>query len=342
MSAGRLPSPTRDVGKAKREISEFGYAMIADALTPGQVDAMRTRLIEQAKCEAKASGASISLDDEYASGFVQSLLNKGKVWQDLYDPADAVHEVLDHALTPAVDPIMSQTQPLDQRYIAFASGAKFKRKAQGLRTVGEHAATPADVLTPDYHIDQKWVAGHLDYPIMVTVFYLLTDFTYDNGCTLVVPGSHKIPTPVYGVVRPELPPQPNGRPAWDRALYSGLAPEVTKNAVPVEAPAGTAFIFEGRLWHAAGINTSGELRAHINTVYCAPYIRQRELYPMNLSQDVVDQLSDAQLTMLGFDTLWQGGGDGLLGIIEPTLGRSNITNKRRHIGELHELVSLPG
>ncbi len=331
MSAKQLPEPTRDVDKAKHEISEFGYAMIADALSPEQITALKNRLIEQALCEAQAAGGSISLEDETASGFVQSVFNKGAVWQVLIDPFDEVHQVLDHAFTPAFDPIMSQTQGLDQKYILSSMGAKFKRN-DVKRRAGELGS---DLPQPEFHIDQKWAAGHLDYPIVVTVFYLLTEFTYDNGCTLVVPGSHKIPTPPYGVIRHDKP-EVEGRPAWDRNRYSDIAPEVTKDAVPVEGPAGTAFIFEGRLWHAAGINTTGEMRAHVNGFHCAPYIRQRELYSMNLRQDVIDQLSDAQLTMLGFDTALQRGGDGLLNLIEPTLGRNNITNKRDSVGELHD------
>ncbi len=340
MGTTALPTPTRDVERATQDMDEFGYTLIADALGPEQVSAMRDRLIEQALCEAKARGASISLDDETATGFVQSLLNKGSVWRDVIDPHDEVHQVLEHAFTPAFDPIMSQTAGLDQKYIVSSLGAKFKRRDQR-RQEGELTAMRTDVLVPDFHIDQKWAAGHLDYPLVVTVFYLLTDFTADNGCTLVVPGSHKIPTPEYGVIRDDKP-QVGGRPAWDRHLFSDIAPEVTKDAIPVEAPAGTAFIFEGRTWHAGGINTSGELRAHVNGFHCAPYIRQRELYSMNLRQDVVDELSDAQLTMLGFDTVLQGGGDGLFNLIEPTLGRTNVTNKRECVGELHDptLISV--
>ncbi len=339
MSGKELPSPTSDLATLRHDITEYGYAIVADALSPEQVAAMKARLIEQALCEAKERGGSIDLDDEHANGFIQSLLNKGAVWQDLIDPSDTVHQVLDHAFTPAFDPIMSQTQPLDQKYISFAMGSKFKRKDR-LR-VGHARASDADALRPTFHIDQKWAAGHLDYPIIVTVFFALTDFNYANGCTLVVPGSHKIPTPAYGVVHDDQPPQPNGRPAWAPNLYSDLAPEVTAEAVTVEVPAGTAFIFEGRLWHAAGINTSGELRAHVNTVYCAPYIRQRDLFPMNLRQDVIDQLSDEQLMMLGFDTVFRGDGDGLMGRIEPTLGRTNLSNKPESFGELHDETLVP-
>ena len=94
-----------------------------------------------------------------------------------------------------------------------------------------------------------------------------------NGATLVIPGTHlKAP------------------PAWGQYPSDG--------AIPVEAPAGTAILVDGRTWHAAGINTNGELRASV-TAYCAaPWIRQRWPMSMNMRDDVVEQLSRGQLLML--------------------------------------------
>jgi hypothetical protein len=58
---------------------------------------------------------------------------------------------------------------------------------------------------------------------------------------------------------------------------------------------------------------------------------------MNLRQEVVDDLSDAQLKVCGFDTLFQSDYGAFAGpnIIEPTLGRTNVTVKAKAIGELH-------
>ena len=76
-------------------------------------------------------------------------------------------------------------------------------------------------------------------------------------------------------------------------------------AIAIEAPAGTALVVDGRLWHAAGINVNGELRIHIDCYYSAPWIRQRWPMSMNLRQDFVDRLTDAQLRLCGFDTMYQ-------------------------------------
>ena len=298
MGVMQAPSLTGDVDQAKRDIGEHGFALLRDALTSGQVEAMWDRLSEQAECEAGAARRPLSIrDDVTANGSVMSLLNKGKIWQDLIDPSSAVHEVIDHVFTPSFDRALGPLQGLEQKFLLSSVGGGFKRK--------EEKSSPL------FHTDQGFAPGHLDYPLVLNVFYLLTEFDDDNGATLVVPGSHKVTPPTWGE-------------------YSDAG------AVTIEAPAGTAFIFEGRTWHAAGINVTGKLRASVTSFYCAPYIRQRELLPMNLAQSVVEELSDQQLKLCGFDTMYQGPAGAFIGfnLIEPTLGRTNVSHKATSIGEL--------
>ena len=102
----------------------------------------------------------------------------------------------------------------------------------------------------------------------------------------------------------------------------------------IEAPAGTAILVDGRTWHTAGVNTNGELRVSLAAYCTTPWMRQRWPMSMNLRQDVVDQLNEGQLLMCGFDTMFQSeyGSFAGPGIIEPTLGRSNVTVKQNGIG----------
>ena len=279
---------TRDVEILKRDMDEFGYAIVEDALSDEQVGAVVARFMDQAQGEAEAMGLDLDVDGETSTARVFQVLNKGEEWRVMIDPTDEVHQVLEHVFDACFEPTLAQFSR-DQKYLLSSTGAKFKHR-DTLMTA------------PEFHIDQKWANGHLDYPIVCTVFYCLSDFTYENGATLVVPGSHKVPSPTWG-------------------QYPAEAPEMIAQAVAIEAPAGTAFIFEGRTWHAEGINTSGDIRIHLNGYHCAPYLRQRELFSMNLHQDVIDGLSDAQLKLLGFDSSL------LYNLIEPTLGRNNVGAK---------------
>jgi ribosomal silencing factor RsfS len=46
-----LPKPTTSLDLAKANLDEFGYCLIADALSAEQVSALRKRLVEQATAE---------------------------------------------------------------------------------------------------------------------------------------------------------------------------------------------------------------------------------------------------------------------------------------------------
>lgn len=79
MSQRELPVRTRDFAEAKRNVDEHGYALIADALTAHQVEAMAGRLREQAAGEADCEGRALPVDgDDTSQTAVMSLLNKGR------------------------------------------------------------------------------------------------------------------------------------------------------------------------------------------------------------------------------------------------------------------------
>jgi phytanoyl-CoA hydroxylase len=76
--------------------------------------------------------------------------------------------------------------------------------------------------------------------LMVKVFYLLTDVSPEGGGTAVLPGSHRWPIG-FSVPRPENPAAMPGH-------------------VKMTFPAGTAWLMNGRLLHAALNNDTDEMR----------------------------------------------------------------------------------
>ena len=308
MSTRQLPVPTRDVDQANRDMVEHGYALIADALGPSQIKQMTERFSEQAVAEARVRGDQLSINDERLFVSIHGLLNKGKIWQDFLDPVSTVHKVVGQTLRHSVDETVARRFNFEQTFILSTLTGLFKRK--------EHDPVPGQGPKGHqsliFHTDQAQVPGHLDFPLVVNTFTALTDYTEANGATMVVPGTHTMAPP-----------------PWDR--FSGDA------AIPIEMPAGTALLVEGRTWHAAGVNTNGKLRASITALYCTPWVQQTWNAATNLRQDVVDELTDAQLKLCGFDTLFQSEYGAFSGpnIIEPTLGRTNVTVKAKAIGELH-------
>lgn len=303
-----LPTPTRDRIQANHDMAEYGYALIADALNPAQVVALKDRLIEQSLAEGPLKGEDRSMDDPHLRFDTGALLNKGTVFLQILDPDSLVFQVVGDILEPSVETRTAKLWNLKQRFILGGLDGTVKRLE--ISTVGEKSNMAH--LNPVFHIDQGMVPWWTECPLVVNCFYCLTEFTKGNGGTLVDPGTHLRPTPEW-------------------AEYSA------EGAVAIEAPAGTAILVDGRTWHAAGVNTNGELRVSLAAYCTTPWMRQRWPMSMNLRQDVVDQLNEGQLLMCGFDTMFQSeyGSFAGPGIIEPTLGRNNVTIKQRGIGELH-------
>ena len=71
---------------------------------------------------------------------------------------------------------------------------------------------------------------------MVKLFFLLEDVSEDGGCTLFLPGSHRFPQ--------------------DFPLPKAADPAEMPGHVKMAFPAGTAYFFNGRCYHAATDNNS--------------------------------------------------------------------------------------
>jgi ectoine hydroxylase-related dioxygenase (phytanoyl-CoA dioxygenase family) len=119
------------------------------------------------------------------------------------------------------------------------------------------------------------------FPLRVTATaaFFIDDFSFENGATLVVPGSHKMGPPID----------------------SGLAPNIT---TALTGKAGSMAIWEGRLHHATGLNrTKKQRRRGVLATYVAPFIRGQENWTSTLSRKTLKRHPElAQLT--GFEK-WQ-------------------------------------
>ncbi len=94
-----------------------------------------------------------------------------------------------------------------------------------------------------WHTDVGRRIGGVYHPrstIMVRVLWTLTDVTLESGPTLVLPGSHRFP-PDFTIPAVE----------W---------PEEMPGAQRIVVPAGSAYFFNGNLWHAPSNNVGKETR----------------------------------------------------------------------------------
>ncbi|MBI3829804.1 MAG: phytanoyl-CoA dioxygenase family protein [Planctomycetes bacterium] len=127
----------------------------------------------------------------------------------------------------------------------------------------------------DLHIDQnETIPGSVLY---VNALHTLDPFTRANGCTRVVPRSQ------------------------DRPYQHGMdmAP-FEKEAVYLEAPAGSLIAYNGGLWHAGSANQTQNNRRALHLFYSRPWVRAQWDYTKSLSPEVIAALTQEQKQLFGF------------------------------------------
>jgi len=119
--------------------------------------------------------------------------------------------------------------------------------------------------------------------ISFTLIAAVDDFTVENGCTEVIPGSH-----LWG------DPEDPARPPMDQ--LEGML-------VPMAVPSGAAFIMAGTLIHRGGANRSDRPRLGFTNQYCEPWARTQEAWHLSIPREMVREMSPRLQTLLGYD-IW--------------------------------------
>ncbi len=123
------------------------------------------------------------------------------------------------------------------------------------------------------HID-SFVPSSSDTVSVFQVIFLLEDFTIENGCSVVIPGSHK--SDKYA-----------NRSDWT-------------HAIPLEAKAGDIVIWDSRLWHGAFGNKTNNTRWALITTFTRWWIKQNFNITQSLPKDFASKLTKKELSILGF------------------------------------------
>lgn len=128
------------------------------------------------------------------------------------------------------------------------------------------------------HIDQdESVPGVL---LGINALHTLDDFTRENGCTRLVPGSQaRIWT---------------GDPA---AIERAEA-----EAVPIEAPAGSLIAYDGAVWHAGSRNRTDRSRRALHVYFTRAWMRPHWDYSRSFPGRIAAGLTPAQRQLFGFDS----------------------------------------
>ncbi len=293
----RTPSPTRDIEQLKRDLRECGYGVMLDALDPDLLARVKARVLDQAAGE-QAQGVSFYFGDDQTGmpsvkGGREAAPNQRL--SNLLNKGGVFRELLTHPLAREAVP-----QMLGPAHLLSSLSAMIMSKG-GV----------AQVL----HSDQQYVPFPTPSALVCNIVWMLVDFTRDNGATRLVPGSHLWDPPT---IRVEVDA------AGARRL---VQPDV--ETVIAEAPAGSALVFDGRIWHGAGANQTDVPRPAVFSYYCAPYLRQQENIPLSLLDEVYAELSEAERAVVGFEAHGRS-----LGRIAPALGRTNTNWTDKAVGPM--------
>ncbi|MCY3885207.1 MAG: phytanoyl-CoA dioxygenase family protein [Gammaproteobacteria bacterium] len=153
-------------------------------------------------------------------------------------------------LNPTLYTLIDYLMGGQQQLSSLTSFVKWKGERQGL---GLHSDSPPDR------------DGHLPAcSDVANAAYCLTDYTLDNGAIAMVPGSHR----------------------YCRQPRPG---EGEKNAVPVEAEAGSLIAWHGNTWHGAFPKKTDGLRLNVTSYHCHRRLKTQEAYQWRVTQEMLDR-----------------------------------------------------
>jgi ectoine hydroxylase-related dioxygenase (phytanoyl-CoA dioxygenase family) len=130
----------------------------------------------------------------------------------------------------------------------------------------------------DFHNDVAPLVGVAfgprDVPAINCLYYV-DDVTEENGATWIVPASQ------HACLRAPSP-----------AALAELAFQALGSA-------GDVLMFDGRLWHCAGLNRSTRARHLIKMMFCRPWLRPQMDYARAVREEVLSQLDERTRRWLG-------------------------------------------
>lgn len=185
----------------RKDLDEKGYAVFPGIIDPDWLEQLRARFEEL--CEKEGAKAGLEVHQEAGTRRLSDLVNKGEVFDRVY-----THPVILSAIRHV----------LGDAFRLSSLNARDARPGEGLQ--GLHADWREDY-DGRFHVCNS--------------IWLLDDFTRDNGCTRVVPGTHR-----------------NKHPR--NVLSDPRAPHADEEYIV--APAGTVAVFNSHVWHGGTRNVT--------------------------------------------------------------------------------------
>lgn len=225
----------------KRSIDENGYVLFPNLIQSEWLVQLRSKYEELMEKEGQNAGGEFGREE--GTRRLSDLVNKGEVFDGMY------------------------THPKVLAAVYYILKNEFK-----LAILNGRDALPG----------QGHQALHVDdskEELVVNTFWLLDDFSPENGATRLVPGSHKWEKYPDELMDNPLDPHPD--------------------EVIITAPAGSVMIFNGHIWHGGTKNRTERTRRAISAYYgTRGYQGQIPLQKEVIRKSVYDRISPAARYLL--------------------------------------------
>jgi hypothetical protein len=238
--------------QALKELSVYGFSSIKNFLSPEGLNHLLT--LTESQYDKLNSGGKVHYN---------GTPDRDKDDKILYNLQNIDRAYIDLLVSPAVTAIASAK--LNDPHYRFLpdSVPNYVLQYYNARSSGQKL---------DLHIDSH-IPFIGEFTNMMQFVFLLQDSDTDNGCTVVVPGSHKSGT------------------FTDRDL---------KNVQPLTGKAGDLVFWDSRLWHGTLENITGRSRWALIATIGMWWVKPSMDIVRSMNDDIYRQCTDQQKQLLGF------------------------------------------
>ena len=133
---------------------------------------------------------------------------------------------------------------------------------------------PGEVRQPIHRDGGIYPVQHPAPPMTLSAFWAYTDFTEENGATLVAPGSHRWPH--------DRQPEPH-------------------ELVQAVMPAGSVLLYTSSVWHGSEANRSDGVRTGMGLHYNLGWLRQEENQVLSSPPEIARHYPERLQRLIGYD-----------------------------------------
>jgi len=229
---GQLPA----IGK---QVDEQGYCVVRDALDDDQLERLRNAL-DRLVAEDEAEGIDLRYGPHLSNRRVRRLVHRSEEFAEL-------------ALHPLALAVVKQILGYDEVQLStLTANITGPGGDEGIGTL---------------HADQDIIPGFFPKRLICNTAFFLDDYTEENGATVFVPGSDKLP---------------------DGTADGSSVDEA--NLECFSGPAGSFAAWHGFLHHATGRNKpTDQIRRGILVTWYAPFLRGQENWCRTLDPAILER-----------------------------------------------------